>query len=893
MSRDNYYILLGLPLNPPSDDIEIIESVINDKQKQWSTLRMHPSKKTLAQAYLESIPHIRAVMLNETKRTLEAQEAIKIHRKKEKEAFRHLDAAIQLLICKGHIYQKEFACLVKKFGAISQEVIRSRIKVPIIEDSKAGVHKQTFDITTANTIRKNLHIIGKSSLYKFLEVVPTSRLQTLQEATAVKERALARNAVKNAAVTAGGELIGHCRMAFKSEEKRKMYDATLEMQSLESLKQYIDIAGLSGEITAEEYNHLLKIALDLRIEKSSAEDYITSICKQQKWIVTKPTSPAIENFVQCSACGLSNPDAHTKCTHCGYLLVVVCPECEKPHNSGANFCAHCAFAIGDMANALQIIEEAKCNLADKDWQKTLSLLDKALEYWPRNPEALKIREATELQKSVDELVQQLNVVIANKKFYQANLIMRKLQKLQPAHPDIFLNDLIQANLAAAHTWVVKARGTKEFKQINAFYIKALAECKDLPEALEGIAECSPELSCRIASLIARKKFADAQELINKALEYWPASPTLAKRLEMLARSENKERQRQEQLKKRDCLRNKVNQLINEHRYQHAQQIIENLPLDDIDAETRMEIDKELRKAKNLVRQADIAYLADQTVTALSYYRKALAVCNDFAIALEGIQKIKNGRADPKQLVTTEKPAFNPLTCSDINSVTRQISTTKKIIATGTMLSIIGILWAFIAHAWQQKQIYNQAQSVIDEAIAKALHGNYHGAKKQLISMFDRYPQFRPVAAQRLTDMAEQNIKTTGAITCYQVAAEIYFEAKLFRASGESYFLCAQLLHSVKISQNVNWERVAAFYKKAANAFTSAMQISNVDLKKFIAQALCRMAQCHVNIGEYENAGSIYHEVAKIFTKIGDLKYAKACRRFSNIYMNQKHRVICQ
>jgi len=62
MTRENFYILLELDLDPPEVDPAIIDSVIRKKQTEWSRLVNHPSKGLQAKKNMNLIPEIRRVV---------------------------------------------------------------------------------------------------------------------------------------------------------------------------------------------------------------------------------------------------------------------------------------------------------------------------------------------------------------------------------------------------------------------------------------------------------------------------------------------------------------------------------------------------------------------------------------------------------------------------------------------------------------------------------------------------------------------------------------------------------------------------------------------------------------------------------------------------------------
>lgn len=132
MNRENYYLLLELPYDPPEHDSGRINSAIAKKQAQWSKLRPHPSKGREAQMYLDMLSDIKALMANDEMRNEEAREAKEKAAQEEKKKFKAIDEAIRLLSAKKSISEEELAKLAKKFS-VTEAVLRKRIKVPIVK----------------------------------------------------------------------------------------------------------------------------------------------------------------------------------------------------------------------------------------------------------------------------------------------------------------------------------------------------------------------------------------------------------------------------------------------------------------------------------------------------------------------------------------------------------------------------------------------------------------------------------------------------------------------------------------------------------------------------------------------------------------------------------------
>jgi hypothetical protein len=334
MARENFYILLGLNIEPPETDHAIIEDTIRQKQHEWSRLRNHPSKGIQAKQYIGLMPEIRKVMLDKELREQEAIEAQKISRKsklekftgldrhieiqlskgyitdpeiqklasfhrvsegtirerisrKETEKYTEIDKHIELRLGKGYITEEEISRLAKLHG-VDPKKIRKRVKGPIKKEVKKVVAGKAIDGAIEKVIRDNLKIVGKTTLYEFLGVPASSDLQTLQKKSKEKEAEVSKIRKKDAAATASGMLVGQCITLFKTEEGRSAYDTTLAQSHLVELNADIDMAGIDGKIRKEYVDLLIARAMELGMDRDEAIAYIENYCRKKGWRFESP-----------------------------------------------------------------------------------------------------------------------------------------------------------------------------------------------------------------------------------------------------------------------------------------------------------------------------------------------------------------------------------------------------------------------------------------------------------------------------------------------------------------------------------------------------------------------------------------------------------------------------
>ncbi len=313
MSRENYYILLELPLEPPENDKDRIERVIEEKRRKWSEICRNapPTRARMAEVYLEMLPDIKKIMSDDHARREEAEKAIIIIRRKEKEKFQQIDEAIKLVSLGGSITHDEISEL-SRILSVDETVVRKRVTVPIVEAKVV----ERLDPSLYSQITGNLQTIEKESLYDFLGVPADSRLDDLRASAEKIAADIRTDSNKDTKLTARQVLIGHCRDLFKSEEKRRRYDASLAYQSLDELNKYIDIAGINGAIRVEAFDFLMEKAVAMGIKAPEAEEHILAYCEEKKWRV-RIANRAKEIMEPCAHCGAMNTPGATNCASCG------------------------------------------------------------------------------------------------------------------------------------------------------------------------------------------------------------------------------------------------------------------------------------------------------------------------------------------------------------------------------------------------------------------------------------------------------------------------------------------------------------------------------------------------------------------------------------------------
>ncbi|MGD8960518.1 MAG: DUF1566 domain-containing protein [Desulfobacteraceae bacterium] len=339
MERENFYLLLELAVDPPETDLHRIETAIKKMQARWSQFRNHPTKAILAKKYIGLIPEIRRVMSDPELRDQEARAALELTRQRDAKKFAAIDRHLEIRMSKGYITREEVFKLAELHGiqeteirnrirlkqkekiaqldkhlniraskgyvtaeevaklakmlAVSEEVVRKRVKVPV---RKGGVTEKVrakpLDKAIEQVITENLKVVGKKSLYGFLDASNGAPLEELQAKARAVEGHYRQVARKDAATTAGEILAGQCLQIFKSEESRQSYDYSRARSKLTALNADIDVAGLDGEIKPEYFEVLVRAAVDYGMDDDEARAYIADYCRQKNWAILAPKKAA-------------------------------------------------------------------------------------------------------------------------------------------------------------------------------------------------------------------------------------------------------------------------------------------------------------------------------------------------------------------------------------------------------------------------------------------------------------------------------------------------------------------------------------------------------------------------------------------------------------------------
>jgi hypothetical protein len=494
MTRLNFYILLDL--DTTVSDPAVITAAINARQAEWSRDRNHSKRGLEAQQNLALVPEIRRIMTSPADREAEARDADRIRAEAAAEARRELDEALAVLAAGGYLLEEEVAALVGQFGRrLSEAEVRGRVPVPVLKERPKAADKPTLERSVSAEITSRLERVGKKDLYDFLGLTRTASLKALLEAARRTQLEALNNNNKTAEVTATGELAGRCLTLFSSEDERRRYDNSLEQQRLYELDSLLEPAGASGRITPEVVEALLREALERGLELEDARQYIEAFALKRKWAIQVPAVSRWKDWQRC-ACGALLGPTEGHCGQCGLELSIACPRCTTATPAANRACAKCGFPVGDATVVRRLRQEAEKALARGEVDQALRYVDEALVYWPGATDLVTLRaRIMQRRQEGDTLLRRLDEALVQQQVVAAEKLLEEFEKQAPGRAEAASRrKTIAERLKRAGECVARARQEEQAGRAEAAiaaYSEALRDCRDLRDALDGLARFPP------------------------------------------------------------------------------------------------------------------------------------------------------------------------------------------------------------------------------------------------------------------------------------------------------------------------------------------------------------------------------------------------------------------
>lgn len=503
--RPNFYVLLDL--DPAVDDWVAIEGRITEKKRQWALERNqgNPKAQRQAQRSLELLPEIESTLRVPAKRREEAQAARQYQREAVKAAFERLDEAIAVLRSQGtRCDEAQFRKLVQSFaGSLTEDDVRKRLAASGVQVGKAPEgpgtgrpERETVDAVTANSIRRNLELLGCASLYELLRLRSQSSPQALQDAATELYRQSQGLGRTDAAASARNELAGIAKTTFGDEASKARYDNTLAVEAMEDLKPALETAGHDNFVTREELDTLIRQALKRGVAADRAREFIAEYAAKRKWRLQTDAAQPAEPLRVCGFCGAVVVGGAAKaCPQCGEPLELDCPRCGTKNPSQNAACERCGCRVGDAPVVKSLLEQGERHILEGDLAAALRCFGKALQYWPGwEPVAAAQRRAQELAREREAELRALEGLVRRADLLEARETLGRLARRLGSIGLEFQQRQIEAGIARAEAAFGKGeekrrRGDDEAALV--LYEESLAACADFAPAKKALAAIPP------------------------------------------------------------------------------------------------------------------------------------------------------------------------------------------------------------------------------------------------------------------------------------------------------------------------------------------------------------------------------------------------------------------
>ena len=239
----NYYLILGLPLDPPIRDKVRIETAIQKKLTEWEQGVNHPAKGLLFKSLAAKAPKIKKALLSDdATRDAIIFDALRIVKGRAM-------ALIDAITKDGSITEMQIDAICKKLPWFSEVTIRrmltpsdtmlSGFKIPLKPNCPPI---EPTDDMLMDKIEKNLAVIGEKDIYDFLGCKRFTEQSTMCRIAEEILNEVRKSPCKTAEITASQELAGLIVTYFKKSGAKRSYDMALRTYAAK--RDLVDIFSL-------------------------------------------------------------------------------------------------------------------------------------------------------------------------------------------------------------------------------------------------------------------------------------------------------------------------------------------------------------------------------------------------------------------------------------------------------------------------------------------------------------------------------------------------------------------------------------------------------------------------------------------------------------------------
>jgi hypothetical protein len=500
--RDNPY--LALDLDPSVDDWATIQARLDEKQREWSRQAVSgsPAKQQEAKVNLKLISDMTRRLKDPEERVAIRTEARKIKTARAAEAWRRLEAHIELLRTKGFYKREDLGRLHQDLGGdLSKSEIEGKLSQSGLLAADAPDHTPSripprpyINPTVQGEIRRLLDQLGLKTLYDLLKI---SRRTDLDSLSRLADEVYRYNRpLTDPDSTARSKLAGHAKNVFSNAAEKEKYDNTIDVEAIHRLHGLIDTAGLSGLISTDALDQLVQRAVKSGVNPDDARSYIEEYAAKKKWLVQPAGRPPAEKLKVCGYCStLARTTADTKCPNCKEHLEVPCPRCGTSTPTERERCTNCGFPTGSIPYLEGLLRSGRRLMNERRYEDAVGQLDQALLIYDQwEPARTEKQRANAALEEIAAAERDVNALVDAGRLVHASGGLALLDKRWGPERWVALRNRVEERLSRARTLIGEGEQLLREGGVEAAWLKfdeALGLSGDLEEARAAKAKCPP------------------------------------------------------------------------------------------------------------------------------------------------------------------------------------------------------------------------------------------------------------------------------------------------------------------------------------------------------------------------------------------------------------------
>lgn len=499
-------------LDPREQSPAKIEEATKKVRGYWNRIKTNPHYRDLVNRLLKEHKKATDTLLNEDRRKAYAARVLEEREGQRKAREQELDRLLSDFVAQRYITPEQLEAVTKKFPQLDASEVRARIPVPVREQKAAIIIEEGLPSTIRAELRTRLQVFQQPTVYHFLGITPTATSAELEQAY---RRAVAEWSTRppDATTGAANTLLGLVRTHLLQPGGREKYEQARQYDALESVRESVRLAALSGTITAHWFDQLVQETMYAGVDRARAIEVVRELARQYHASVEVTTGQVM---VACMNCFTNNPLApeQRRCRKCGTELFVVCPRCGKEQPSDAEACHGCGFRFVQLPHVRYLFAEARIALNEGDIDAAAQAVGQIQREWGHTSDAeaieARIAEAN-AQRSAQS--KELDALLREHLYWAARDLLTRMMRRWKGYQhhgytleEIFarVNATIrQAEEVVREGNIARARGQTE--EAAAQYERALGEVADYEAALSGLQECNPAAPINLLTTVYTRR----------------------------------------------------------------------------------------------------------------------------------------------------------------------------------------------------------------------------------------------------------------------------------------------------------------------------------------------------------------------------------------------------